>query len=292
MSALSHVPPDPPPPHTHKALWRRTTPGFHGGGQGQCFIPITFAPNPARCVWKGPNITDLDCSTCSLGYEIASAGNTTCVQPQFRPYLGWQGSTERAELQLLGIDGNVPNGPDTATTILMANHTYTIPAPKLEPKERKFVGYEQPFVKIRYELDFSRGAEVDIGCGTSVVGDGSADKWIVKDAAGLAHPLSMYEFSYQWRYGRAKLNATPPDYGYFPGYCSRYHRFRVTKPGNFTFVRNYYCVCRHVRLPPCAHCRTLNHRPPARLGNGWGYSCNSGATRDLASTLFLQRRPD
>ena len=193
-----------------------------------------FAPNPTRCVWKGPNMFDLNCSTCGLGYETASATNTTCVRPEFRPHSGW----DQSHLQLRSMTGAILNNTGTATPILLANHTYTIPAPMLEPKERKFVGYEQPFLKIRYELDFSMGAEVDIGCGTSVVGDGSADTPVAKDEAGLAHPLSMYEYSYQWPFGRANLKADPPDYGHFEAaLCPRYHRFRVTTPGNLTFVR-------------------------------------------------------
>ena len=35
--------------------------------------------------------------------------------------------------------------------------------------------YEQPFAKIHYELDFSLGANVDIGCGTTLFGDGTND---------------------------------------------------------------------------------------------------------------------
>ena len=179
---------------------------------------------PAECLWIGPNVADLDCSTCALGYETASASNnnnTTCIQPEFRPYSGWQGSSDQALLQLQDVDGAVLKATGTGTPILLTGHTYMIPAPKLEPMERRFAGYAQPFVKIRYELDFSRGAEVDIGCGTTVVGDGSVDKNIPKDKAGLAHPLSMHEWSYQWALGRANLKTEPPDYGYFPQRCPR-----------------------------------------------------------------------
>ena len=201
-------------------------------------------------------MADVECSTCTLGYETTSASNTTCVQPEFRPYGGWQGSPDQAELQLRGIDNaSIRLDADRATPILLTEHTYTIPAPKLEPKERKFAGYQQPFLKIRYELDFSRGAEVDIGCGTTVVGDGSVDKNIPKDQDGLKHPLSMHEWTYQWPSGRVNLKATPPDYGFLPQRCPRYHRFKVTRAGNLTFVRT--AACCHVCLsgaPPLTRC--------------------------------------
>ena len=78
---------------------------------------------------------------------------------------------------------------------------------------------------------------MDLGCGTSVAGNGAVDKPIPKDAAGLMHPLSMMEWSYQWVAGRriTTPNGTTLDYGYFPQGCPRYHRFTVLKPGNFTF---------------------------------------------------------
>ena len=185
-------------------------------------------------------LSDVNCSFCVLGFEVSSSSNTTCVQPEFRPFNGWEGSSDQVELRLRGMDDVVLADTDAATPTLLTEHTYTIPAPKLEPKERKFAGYAQPFLKTRYELDFSRGAEVDIGCGTTVVGDGSVDQNIPKDELGLAHPLSMHEWSYQWPSGRATrstITADPPDYGYFPQRCPRYHRFRVTHAGNFTFVR-------------------------------------------------------
>ena len=56
---------------------------------------------------------------------------------------------------------------------------------------KQFVGYQQPYTSIRYELDFSRGAEVDFGCGTAVVGNGAGDTYIPKDV--FAHPLSMHK---------------------------------------------------------------------------------------------------
>ena len=78
-------------------------------------------------------------------------------------------------------------------------YTYTIPAPRLEPKEKMFVGYEQPYAKIRYEIDFALGADVDIGCGTAVVGDGRNDVHISKDR--FAHPLSMNIMGFQFPAG-------------------------------------------------------------------------------------------
>ena len=86
-----------------------------------------------------------------------------------------------------------------------------------------------------YELDFSLGAEVDLGCGTAVVGDATNDGNVPKSQT--RHPLSMFEFSYQWTEGRAAPNSVPPDPGFYPQRCPRFHRFTVTKPGNFTFVR-------------------------------------------------------
>jgi serine/threonine protein kinase len=74
---------------------------------------------------------------------------------------------------------------------------------------------------------------VDIGCGTTVVGDSSADEDSSK--AVYAHPLSMRLHSYQYNIGRANPNADPPDPGFYPISCPRFHRFKVIQPGNFTF---------------------------------------------------------
>ena len=101
----------------------------------------------------------------------------------------------------------------------------------------QFVGYKQPYSRIRYELDFLLGAEVDLGCGTAVVGNGAGDPIISKDV--FAHPLSMHRISYQWLTGRGNLKAEPPTPGFYPQGCPRYHRFRIVKPGNFTFVRTF-----------------------------------------------------
>ena len=45
----------------------------------------------------------------------------------------------------------------------------------------------------------------------------------------------MHEMSYAHTNGRGNPNADPPDPGYYPMRCPRYHRFTVTKPGNITF---------------------------------------------------------
>ena len=166
-------------------------------------------------------------------------GDAACDKPEFRPYRGWQGSKERARLQLQDTRGaavKIDNGTGTTVVTLLTDQTYTIKAPKLlQQKDDMFVGYKQPYSKIKYELDFLLGAEVDIGCGTSVVGNGAVDENIPKSV--YAHPLSMQEYSFQWIAGRVNLKADPIDYGYYPTRCPRYHRFRVTRPGNFTFVR-------------------------------------------------------
>jgi len=84
--------------------------------------------------------------------------------------------------------------------------------------------------------------QVDIGCNTSVVGNGAVDENVPKTA--FAHPLSMQAANYQWMIGRGNWRADPPDYGYYPANCPRYHRFRVIDPGNFTFVSGaaWHCL--------------------------------------------------
>ena len=148
-------------------------------------------------------MSDFNCSACRLGYESVTNAVNTCVKPKFRPYKEWTDSDDQAELKL----------PAT----LLTEHTYKIPPPQLTPIEQKFVGYKQPYSKIHYELDFSLGAEVDIGCGTEVVGDGTEDPDISKSVR--AHPLSMHTISYQLTNGRGSLNAEPPDFG-----CVRFYR--------------------------------------------------------------------
>ena len=146
---------------------------------------------------------------------------------------------------------NVPieRSADTNITVLLTEHTYTIPGPLLEPKDRRFVGYEQPYTKIHYELDFSRGAEVDIGCGTAVVGDSTEDGWL--DKSNAAHPLSMQRLSFNFR--------VKGETGYYPQRCPRYHRFKITRAGNFTFVRG---PCSIECLAICAARPTTPRHPP------------------------------
>ena len=182
--------------------------------------------------WVGPLKSDLDCSRCVLGFETVSATNTSCVRPAFRPYRGWAANHSRLRLQDTRRGLVVGRNASDDVSILLTGHTYTTPPPRLEPKERHFVGYKPPHTKIYYELDFSRGAEVDIGCGTTVAGDSTRDGVVSKSKG--RHPLSMQRISYAWPTGRRNNNTSPPDFGEYPQKCPRYHRFRVTKPGNFT----------------------------------------------------------
>ena len=176
------------------------------------FSLLTAAPNPVDCMWVGPLMSDLNCSACRLGYESDPTAVNTCVKPEFRPYKEWAGSEDQAALELQDTAGaTIQIDANTDTATLLTEHTYKIPPPLLTPIEKKFVGYEQPYSKIHYELDFSLGAEVDLGCGTEVVGDGSKDPNIPKDV--YAHPLTMHEASYQVTTGRRNLNADPPDHG-------------------------------------------------------------------------------
>ena len=215
-------------------LWKGAGKGFYGGGQEYSYPPIGFAPNPVSCQWIGPLVNNLSCTTCLLGYETKSAADTTCVKPDFRPYRGWENSSEQASLLLQDVGGLAitPSGA-TNTLSLLTGRTYTIQPPPLAPVERKFVGYEQPYERIHYELDFTLGAQVEIGCGTAVVGDGTNDKNVPKSFD--AHPLAMSTFSFALPAGRGNPNADPPDLGYFPYPCPRYHRFQVTEAGNVTF---------------------------------------------------------
>ena len=218
-------------------LWLLTGVGPFSSGASQDWanLPISFSPNPVQCLWVGPLVSDFDCSHCVLGYEAISEDDATCNKPEFRPYRGWQSSEERDQLQLQDTRGAAIRSDTGSGATLLTDHTYTIPAPKLlQQKNEMFVGYAQPYSEIKYELDFSLGAEVDIGCGTLVVGDGAVDENIPKSR--FAHPQSMNAQSFQWMYGRGNWRANPPDYGYYPQRCLRYHRFRVTRPGNFTFV--------------------------------------------------------
>ena len=152
-------------------------------------------------------MTNFNCSTCVLGYETTGPSDATCVKPRFRPHKSWGSRVEQSQLKLQGTDGSpVQTNASTDAAILLARHAYMIPAPQLEPKERMFTGYKQPHTKIHYELDFSLGAEVDIGCGTAVVGNGALDGDISKKHT--THPLSMELFQFQYTIGRG--NATDP----------------------------------------------------------------------------------
>ena len=79
--------------------------GSDSSGQGWANLPILLAPNPVKCEWVGPNISNVNCTSCALGYETASEGNRTCVQPEFRPYKKW-GRLEQAQLRLQGERGS------------------------------------------------------------------------------------------------------------------------------------------------------------------------------------------
>ena len=202
-------------------------------------------------------MSNFTCRSCVLGYETTSANNYTCTKPSFKPHKGFAvGSPEQTQYQLLlhGAQGGsvTEHNTSTGTHVVLTGHAYTIPAPPLEPKATKFVGFKQPHSKIHYELDFSLGAEVDIGCDTAVQYDSTDDFHVPRDA--YAHPQSMTVFNHQWFYGRPSSS----DPGYFAWPCPRYHRFVVTRPGNFTFVR----CCHNVELchahvfarPAVAHC--------------------------------------
>ena len=168
---------------------------IYSGPNDWSSLPISFAPNPVECSWAGPNIGDLNCTSCTLGYETTSADNTNCTKPEFRPSREWAPDYSLLRLQDTSTASITHSGQADAltanTSLLMTGHTYTIPPPQLEPKAKHFVGYEQSNTeKIHYELDFSRGAEVDLGCGTTVVGDTSEDERIPKNDY-TKHPLSM-----------------------------------------------------------------------------------------------------
>ena len=89
--------------------------------------------------------------------------------------------------------------------------------------------YAEPFTKIQYVLDWTRGAEVDLGCGTMAVGDSTRDPLISKGGAflypggpsvsGPKHPNSMHRISYQWLNGQRNLQANDP--GFYSQRCPR-----------------------------------------------------------------------
>ena len=229
-------------------VWKHTGLGYFGATEW-CVPPIEMAPNPVECVWVGPLVSDFDCSTCVLGYETTSIDNTTCTRPEFRPHRGWVNGAGSGQAQLQLQDtrgGTIGQDPDTGASVILTGSEYAIAAPRLEPKERKFVGYAQPYTDIRYELDFTLGAEVDIGCGTAVVGNGALDPIIPKDALNFSHPLGMYAESYQWPYNRANLKADPPDPGSFPSAAPRYHPSHRSLPcfkmAQFMVIRGVLCI--------------------------------------------------
>ena len=113
-----------------------------------------------ECVWVGPFLSDLNCSSCVLGYETTSETNATCVKPEFRPHRHWKANYSRLRLQDTRGIAIAHDTGGTDAPILLTGHSYEIPAPRLEPKTRLFAGYKLPDTKIHYELDFSRGAEV------------------------------------------------------------------------------------------------------------------------------------
>ena len=97
-----------------------------------------------RCVWVGPHLSTFNCSSCALGYETAGADNKTCVKPTFRPHKDWVANYSRLQLRDTrgtAAETDAATVNTTGTLVLHAGHTYTIPAPQLEPKERKFAGY-------------------------------------------------------------------------------------------------------------------------------------------------------
>ena len=80
-----------------------------------------------------------------------SATNATCIKPVFRANSAWPASKERAAQRLrlqgsgdaavLEDKGEVAGGGEASVPVLVTEHVYTIPAPKLlEQKDTMFVG--------------------------------------------------------------------------------------------------------------------------------------------------------
>ena len=75
---------------------------------------------------------------------------------------------------------------------------------------------------MQYELDWARGAEVDLGCGTMAVGDSTHDPLISKagpftypdgpSVQGDKHPNSMQRISYQWPTGQRDPQKKDPGF--------------------------------------------------------------------------------
>ena len=58
---------------------------------------------------RRPKLNDIDCSQCVLGFEPGEetnvtsgggVGRVTCLQPEFRPYTGWDGGKDQGALLL------------------------------------------------------------------------------------------------------------------------------------------------------------------------------------------------
>jgi len=139
-------------------LWPHFGKGhFHGANNKTteyAYPAIGYNPNPSECRWVGPLASNISCTVCALGYEAASANDTTCVKPPFKTYRGWAGSPEKTRLTVRDNFGRAlkqsggADAPALLTEALLTEHAYTIPAPMLMPKERKFAGYTQPYSKI------------------------------------------------------------------------------------------------------------------------------------------------
>ena len=94
--------------------------------------------------------------------------------------------------------------------------------------------YVQPSTEIQYVLDWTRGADVDLGCGTMAVGDSTQDPFVSKNGSfhydappfcspsvpGAKHPNSMHRVSYQWSTGQ-RGGTDDADPGYYFQRCPR-----------------------------------------------------------------------
>ena len=116
----------------------------------------------------------------------------------------------------------------------------------------------------------------------------------------------MNAFSYQHTVGRGNPTADPPTFGFYPQRCARYHRFKITKPGNFTFVSVMLrflclcvcacacvcvcvCVCSWVCMSLCA-LRVLHQRASARHPEPpfFSYRLHDGELIEILPTLPVQ----
>lgn len=188
---------------------------------------IQMEPSPRQCDWVGPSMNAIDCSGCMLGYEEADNSTERCVKPTFRPWKSWSATRSK--------DYRAFRASISGT--LLVGRTYRTGAAPLEPRQERFVGYSGDFTKIKYELDFTNGAEVDIGCGSKVLGNYANDEPVGFDTPGVHHqPYHMAEWGAQFiehhgyvvEDGKEGLTKAIDK---FP----RHYRFEVTKPGDFTF---------------------------------------------------------